>query len=294
MNLGATNIATMKLGSQQVSRVMLGSVEVWSAVSMDTDAAAYIAAVETALGSSITSTQASAINAFIVAEKAASRWSTIKRFYLPIWANESANAIDMVTLGSGSFAGTVTHAAGYVQGDGSSGCFNFGNNPLSIGLSLAGGSCAFAVVAQKDSRSDAREIIGVTGLSNRRVRITHSTATGTACTLHIAGSGSSTRAYAASGVLIAYRKDFQLNLTRLTNALGYQDAGETTVTSTSEPTPDNNQFAMAYNAGATQSLHTNSRMGCYGLATLGTQLDAEELSAALKTLWETCTGLTLP
>jgi hypothetical protein len=30
MNLGATNIATLKLGSQQVSRVMLGSAEAWS------------------------------------------------------------------------------------------------------------------------------------------------------------------------------------------------------------------------------------------------------------------------
>jgi hypothetical protein len=42
MNLGASAITTLKLGSQQVSRVMLGSVEVWA--NMDADVAAYVAA----------------------------------------------------------------------------------------------------------------------------------------------------------------------------------------------------------------------------------------------------------
>jgi hypothetical protein len=75
MNLGSSAIATLKLGSQQVSRVMLGSVEVWA--NMDADAVAYFDRI-TAAGSTISAGNKAAVNDFIVGCKADGIWTAIK------------------------------------------------------------------------------------------------------------------------------------------------------------------------------------------------------------------------
>jgi len=100
---------------------------------LDPDARLYIAAVEAVLPSNNIATalpNASnpkrIISDFIKAEKAASRWTLHKRIYLPIYANAAASAVDIVSQTSGEFTlSGVTHAAGYVQGDGTSGYFDF-------------------------------------------------------------------------------------------------------------------------------------------------------------------------
>ena len=108
---------------------------------LDPDALLYIAAVEAVLpGNNIATALPNAVNPkriisdFIKAEKAASRWSLHKRIYLPIYNNAAASAVDMVSRISGTFqglSGSVTHAAGYVQGDGASGYFASGFIPSS-------------------------------------------------------------------------------------------------------------------------------------------------------------------
>jgi hypothetical protein len=75
MNLGASSIATLKLGSQQASRVMLGAGEVWA--NMDPDAAAYFARI-VAAGSTISEPNKVAVNAFVVGCKADGIWTAIK------------------------------------------------------------------------------------------------------------------------------------------------------------------------------------------------------------------------
>jgi hypothetical protein len=89
-------------------------------LTLDPDARAYIAAVETA-GGTVSATQRTAVSDFYRAGKSAGWYSSIKRLYLPIWASAAPNAIDMIGLTSGTFIGTVTHAAGYAQGDGTTG-----------------------------------------------------------------------------------------------------------------------------------------------------------------------------
>jgi hypothetical protein len=286
MNLGATNIATLKLGSQQVNRVMLGSVEVWA--NMDADAAAYIAAVETALGSSISSTQAEAINAFIVAEKAASRWSAIKRFYLPIWGNESANAIDMVTLGSGSFVGAVTYAAGYVQGDGTSGYFNTGVTPDGIGLSkdseFFGGLCFLPPTAASRFISAQTATVAIA--------IDHF------ATTIPASSRSSTNANFAlslanqNGLFVSIRDTAAThNLYRRTTSDFSASADKT---GTASGGIAHNIVVMARNVGGSISSYSNGRYGLYFMGHGLARSSAANFTSSLKTLWETCTGLTLP
>ena len=99
---------------------------------LDPDARLYISAVETALGTPIATALPSAtsnpkriISDFIKAEKAANMWSMHRWLNLTIFNNSAASSIDMVARNVGQFAlSGVTHAAGYVQGDGTSGYFD--------------------------------------------------------------------------------------------------------------------------------------------------------------------------
>jgi hypothetical protein len=111
---------------------------------LDPDAKAYIAAVETA-GATVSGGQKAAINTFFKTGKSEGWYSNIKRLYLPIWAAAAPNAIDMIDLGSGTFNGGVTHAAGYVQGNGSTGYFDTGSTATAKGLSDA--SCSLGFIA---------------------------------------------------------------------------------------------------------------------------------------------------
>ena len=135
---------------------------------LDPDARLYIAAVETALGTPIATALPSAtsnpkriLSDFIKAEKAASRWSLHKRIYLPIYNNAAASAIDMVSRLPGTFqglSGSVTHAAGYVQGDGVSGYFGFGVNASTVGLTINDHS-EFTIIKQANTASAYSAII---------------------------------------------------------------------------------------------------------------------------------------
>lgn len=121
MILASSNVSGFMVGGQTASGIYLGSTKVWQ--SFDPDALAYIAAIE-AQGATVTGAQKTAISDFVAAEKAASRWTGLKRFYLPVWGIAAANAICMKSLTSGTFSGGVTHAAGYVEYNGTSGSFN--------------------------------------------------------------------------------------------------------------------------------------------------------------------------
>lgn len=70
------DIATVKLGSQQVERIYLGSTVVWE--NLDPDAAAYIAAVEQADNQALEAGVKAAIDAFVRGCKADGIWNAIK------------------------------------------------------------------------------------------------------------------------------------------------------------------------------------------------------------------------
>jgi hypothetical protein len=97
------------------------------------ETAAYFVTLAAA-GVFATTRQRLAVNTFILGEKAAGRWTAIKRLYLPVWASAMGNAIDLITRTSGTWVGSVNHAAGYVQGDGSTGYLNTGLSPSAAGM----------------------------------------------------------------------------------------------------------------------------------------------------------------
>jgi hypothetical protein len=289
MNLGASAIATLKLGSQQVSRVMLGAQEVWSAVSMDADAAAYIAAVE-GDGITVTATQKSALDAFYKTGKSDGWYSSIKRMYLPIWANATPNERCMVSGTSGTFAGTVAHEAGYVQGDRSTGYFNTGVNQAGVEIDNATALMG-VLVSQADTVNNAANFIGVQNVSCTRLyKQTNTEFRGE----HPSTSVSSQLKLSSASVGILTMSATANNYRRLSKRI---TAGVTSITNTDTNTAANraeNIYVLARNVSNTPSSFTDA---CIGSAFLGTGMSdgiTDDFTLALKTLWETCTGLSLP
>jgi hypothetical protein len=69
-------------------------------------------------------------------EIAAGRWDGIKRLYFPVWGVAAANAICMKSLTSCTFNGAFTHAAGYIQG-GTGKNITLGTTLAELGLSAS-------------------------------------------------------------------------------------------------------------------------------------------------------------
>ena len=272
---------------------------------LDADARLYIAAVETALGTPIATALPSAtsnpkriISDFIKAEKAAGRWSLHKRIYLPIYANAAASAIDMVGRNIGTFtASGVTHAAGYVQGDGATGYFNFNVIPTTLGLTSSSGM-VFAVHKAEPigtlemvsvSSIDGSDITKVSDLSFRNTSIKFSYNTTTT------GSGAVSADVARSfqnGIFIASRQSgnrsiFRRNSSAFTNLITQAGGDFGTIPSTKTFVSMRSQFS-------TGGAYSNAQMGAYGAGLGMTELQADGFSLNLKTLYEGLTGITLP
>ena len=263
-------------------------------------AGAYIAAVETALGSSITSTQKDALNAFVLAEQAAGRWTSHKRLYLPIWANAAANAICLKSLASGTFAGTVTHASGYVQGDGSTGYFNFGSTPSAQGLTTSAAGYS-VLIYQAGVLTGSRSYLTCSDNGSNTILAGLGHAAGGAVIKATFGDSTNSAAAVesslthvnANGIILGSRLSGSSFLQRRRTAGNSTlqtdaDAGGGTI-----PT-NQNMIAMAFNYNGTPSGYSDARLGSFSTFAGFSSANADAFTLNLKTLWETCTGLTLP
>lgn len=257
-------------------------------------AAAYIERVETALGSSITETQKTAIGAFTEAEMLSGRWDSHKRLHLPIWGNAAANAICLKSLTSGTFSGTVTHGAGYIQGDGSTGYFNIGTSPATQGLTSASAFYGVLVNLAESRNAAPYSLLGASQASTLS-RIAHQPFN--TRTVAYASSNASAinspdnmvrRGIFYCGLTATNARYFRVRRTAAVQAAGSNTTNDTTAPSTSAMT------IMARNDSGAFSEHSNARIGASFMG-LGLSIaDADAFTINLKTLWETCTGLTLP
>lgn len=254
----------------------------------DADANAYIAAVEAA-GATVTSTQRNAIDDFYVAAKTNSYYTSLKRLYFPIWGVAAANAIDMISLTSGTFNGGVTHGAGFVQGNGTTGYFNAGNFGT-LGLSKTDFSSTICIY-------DITNTDGATywGLGNARfTAIRRQNATNTE------------RYYCSNGAFPAVPPTGIINLTINGSRLlttRQVTAGFSTLENVAVPAgtfPTGDVYVMGYNlAGDSGTSNTpiitcDGKLGFYGWGLALSDAQNQAFSAGMKTLFEGTTGLNLP
>jgi hypothetical protein len=253
--------------------------------SLDEDAAAYIAAVEAA-GATVTGAQRTFINNFYKSAKA-DYYTSLKRLYLPIWGVAAANAIDMITLASGTFAGGVTHASGYVQGNGSTGYFDFG--ATYSGLSMG----------QSDAHIAAGRITNNAGVNS--CLIGARPAGLSTCYIATVSGAISTRGncYDDGGAsLTALTGIFVSNITSPTSGYLYNlsNAGSTNATDATVggtiPTTTN-IHAMRRN-WASADIYDSGRHIFWSAGPSMTNASVANYASHMRTLWEGCTGLTLP
>jgi hypothetical protein len=261
---------------------------------LDPDAKAYIDAV-VAAGATVSGGQKKAIDTFYKTGKSDGWYSSIKRMYLPIWASASPNAIDMIALGSGTFVGSVTHGAGFVTSDGSTGYFDVGAPLATIGCTL--NSTSFGGLVTGTSATTSIRIFGVQDLSiNTRAQLLSS---GT--TTYQSRINSNNRAISATltemrGVILSGRSNattinvWQRVASGITQPINESAAASNTINTTQSAAflANNNNGVLDLFAPATQ------QTGAMFIGTGFTNTEAEGFTLSIKNLWEGATGLTLP
>jgi hypothetical protein len=290
--LGGSNLANAYIGANQIQKIYLGATEVWS--SFDPDALAVVNAI-VAQGRAVSDLQKNAINNFFVAGKSGGWYSLVKRLYLPIWGSAGPNAIDWITRTSGTFVGGVNHTSNSINSiTGLNGYFDLGVSPQGLGMgqfnggyfwagAIQGGNiaCIGTAVTSSDNAAmlltgDGPPNVGFRYLSNfdNRGRI-----------------GANFVGVPRNAIMSAYGYDGKLSI--------YNRRASTRTTLISEirtgfgSAPNTNIWALRINQSTTWGYRTQPTyfFGC----TLGLS-DAQDQSftLALKTLWETCTGSTIP
>jgi hypothetical protein len=258
----------------------------------DANASSFINAV-VSTGATVTGAQITAINSFYVTAKSQGYYSSIKRLYLPIWGVAAANAIDMISLTSGTFFGGVTHGSGYIQGNGSTGYFDTGTSSTPPLLGMNNSNAALMVLMTNASGTSIPIGSRTPSISaNNRFQINTFGLTQSAMPTNTSG-GVNMPDSDLDGIFIA-----GLTATNSRYLHRRRTAGVTLVTSSTNDTETlstDRPFILARNSGGTADLFNSAiRVGVAGFGTAIQQDDAANLSTNIKSLWETCTGLTLP
>jgi len=257
---------------------------------LDPDAKGYIDAV-VAAGGTVSGGQRSAINTFYETGKSDGWYSSLKRLYLPIWGVAAPNAICMTSLASGTFVGTVTHAAGYVQGDGTTGYLNTNTDFVTQGLSASNG-LMFALTILDATGIFDRYLGTGTGVNEASL---YYTGTPAAIARYLGTSGALTLVTVSNTGVVAHSRESGTRRLSLRKTAGVT---QTSLTNADFGTvQSSNVLAMAYNnanSGVSVANASNAQFGAVGFGLGLSSTDTDNFTLALKNLWEGATGLTLP
>ena len=261
---------------------------------LDPDAAAYIAAIE-GDGKTVSGAQKTAINTFCTTGKSEGWYSKVARLYLPIWGQASSNARCLVSGTSGTFVGTVTHASGYIQSSARNGYFDTGNSAVAKGLTSSVGGYGFLQVAPDSAGAkapmgaiDFSDFTNLLGLTANQAASSLTFYYGA-----IYASGVTATTITGSRIYSCWLSGGSLFLDDRTSS-GFNNLANTTA-SGSGPKPVND-FILAENLYMGSDAANNPYGGQLGAAFYHKWTDSsynENLTLALKNLWETCTGLSL-
>jgi hypothetical protein len=216
--------------------------------------------------------------------------------YLPIWASAAPNAIDMIALGSGTFNGTVTHAAGYVEGDGSTGYFDPGASGNLRTLGISGSTLHYMLGVSQEGGLLSIPIGVWDGDSINRCQITNEltpTSRNLFASPELAAnvtSNSSPR----NGILIGSCTTASSRYLHRRKTAGTTVDSNTTGTAANVPNDQPYIMARRNPSPSPASLYYDGRIFAAGYGLAIAQSDAESFSLAIKNLYENTTGLTLP
>ena len=255
-------------------------------------AARYIRAVETS-GMSVSPDKKSAIDTFFKQGKTDGWLSSMRRIYLPIWGAAAPNAIDMCSGASGTFIGAPTYNPSTVS-FASNAYFNTGTSFAAQGLSASSG-CIFALVTAWSGAGDLGGAgaagnttrLGKNDTLNLRIRYSGVTEGG--------GQLTATGNSGTLGIVSGSRQGGDRKIYRRSNS-GRSNVATSTSANSGFP-PSSNVYFAGYNntdVSLTIPIPTVCTLGFWGFGLGLTDAQDSAFTAAMETLWETCTGATLP
>ena len=271
------------------------------APNLDPDAVAWIDAVIAAGGvllSSERSTKIIASDFFSALKTDASGnlFTLLGRTYFPVWGVAAANAICCKSLTTGTFTGTLTHSAGFVTGDGSTGYFDGGTTPSAAGC-LRDSAHAFALVNRAGSASPTAltTFVGAQ-TSNNATRLSLGVPSSV---VNYGGTGPNSGTEIADASSQNYRGVYFAARTGATDRY----IGRNIVSGWELGTSDNaasgalnstvNMTYLAYNNNSSIIRYSNFPTGAYGIGLGMTQAQAAKFTQTVKNFWETLTGLNI-
>lgn len=261
--------------------------------SLTSTARTIINEVDARRGASMTQAQKKAIDSFIRAETTAGRWGTVlKRFYLPGWANASANAYDWVSGAVGTYSGFG--AGDFINGGTTGGVgkyFDFGVTPGELGMTTSSGLIG-TLIYTRPAFTGNQSSISSYNSSTSTLALAEDTINLYPFIYSTPLSGVALSAANRRGIITLSRTSTTTVGFRKRNQSGVSSyvygAGLGTV-------PTAKIFAHCTNVNdTTQTEYYTGTLGAY-FAGLGMDdANADAFTANLKTLWETLYGLTLP
>jgi len=248
--------------------------------------AAYVAAL-TAAGASVTAPQRAAISTFMSGEIAAGRWDKVKRLYFPVWGIAAANAICMKSLTSGTFSGVINHAAKGVRVvDGASGNMNTNTNLSALGITNT--SFHFAMLLPEGTDEGYSIPFSVNDFSTNSIfPFWNDGYSYTRVMERTFGSSFFTNLPS----VISLGNDSVANNLYLKERISSSTDSDVIAGSVATAFPSANLFILGLSNG---SVGMNLPIGSFSVSTELSSAQDTAYTTALKTLWETCTGLTLP
>jgi hypothetical protein len=244
-------------------------------------------------GASVSADQKTAIDSFFKQGKTDGWLSSMRRIYLPIWGIAAPNAIDIISTNSGTFVGAPTYGTSSVS-FASNAYFNTGTSFAAQGLTASSG-CIFALVTAWSGGSD----LGGSGAAGNTTRI------GRSDTLNLrmrysgttegAGQLLATGNSGTLGIVSGSRQGGDRKIYRRSNS-GRSNVATSTSANSGVPTFSNVYFAGYNNTDVslTVPIPTVCTLGFWGFGLGLTDAQDSAFTAAMETLWETCTGATLP
>ena len=258
--------------------------------SLDPDAKGYIDAV-VAAGGTVSGGQKSAINTFYKTGKSAGWYSSLKRMYLPIWGVAAPNALCMTSLTSGTFVGTVTHGAGFVLSDTTTGYMNTNVGLTTLGLSLS--SYHFAGLYKASSSTINSNLFGSQSGSNANRMFISSTTYTADLSSPVLGRATGTVASGDRLGIFTFSGAASARFLKRRKTSGVTTLGSTTTTITAQPNNLNVAF-LAINFSGTIGNFCGEEIGAFSIGLELTDAQDTAYSLALKNLWEGTTNLVLP
>jgi hypothetical protein len=257
---------------------------------LDPDAEGYIDAV-VAAGGTVSGTQKNAINTFYKTGKADGWYSSLKRLYLPIWGVAAPNAICMTSLASGTFVGTVTHGAGFVKSDTTTGYMDTNVGITTLGLSLS--SYHFAGLYKTSSGQSNSYLFGSQSGSNVNRMFATSTTYFADLSSSVLGRATGTVASGDRLGIFTFSGAASNRFLKQRKTSGVSTLGTSITTILAQPNNLNVAF-LANNSSGVVGSFCGEEVGAFSIGLEITDAQDTAYSLALKNLWEGCTNLILP